>query len=42
VSVGFILTDDSVGSVRLVVFDPATDAELYRSPHDLPVHLGVS
>jgi hypothetical protein len=41
VSVGFILTDDSVSALRLVVLDPATDAELYKSPHDLPVNLGV-
>ena len=34
VSVGFMLTDDSVSAVRLVVLDPATDAELYRSSHD--------
>lgn len=42
VTVGFMLTDDSVGSVRLVVLDPATDAELYRSPQDIPVRLGVA
>ena len=28
-------------SVRVVVQDPATDAELYRSPADIPVRLGV-
>lgn len=38
--VGFMLDDDSVESVRIVVLDPATDAELYRSP-EIPVHLGV-
>ena len=37
-----MLTDDGVGSIRLVVLDPATDAELYRSPHDIPVNLGVA
>ena len=42
VTVGFRLTDDTVGSLRLVVLDPATDAELYRSPHDIPVNLGVA
>jgi hypothetical protein len=42
INVGFMLTDDSVGSIRLVVLDPATDAELYRSPHDIPVNLGVA
>ncbi|MYG27515.1 MAG: PglZ domain-containing protein [Boseongicola sp. SB0677_bin_26] len=39
-TVGFMLDDDSVDSVRIVVLDPATDAELYRSP-EIPVHLGV-
>ena len=38
--VGFMLDDDSVESVRIVVLDPATDAELYRSP-EIPVRLGV-
>ena len=42
VTIGFMLTDDAVGSVRLVILDPATDAELYRSPHDIPVNLGVA
>lgn len=42
VTIGFMLTDDTVGSVRLVILDPATDAELYRSPHDIPVSLGVA
>lgn len=41
VTVAFVLTDDSVSSLRIVVQDPATDAELYRSPIDLPVRLGV-
>ena len=40
--VGFVLDDDEVNSVKLVVLDPATDAELYRSPMALPVRLGVS
>ena len=39
-TVGFMLDDDSVESVRIVVLDPATDAELYRSP-EIPVRLGV-
>lgn len=39
-TVGFMLDDDSVESVRVVVLDPATDAELYRSP-EIPVRLGV-
>lgn len=42
VTIGFMLTDDSVAALRLVVVDPATDAELYRSPHDIPVNLGVA
>lgn len=42
VTIGFMLTDDSVASLRLVILDPATDAELYRSPHDIPVNLGVA
>jgi hypothetical protein len=39
--IAFLLSDDSVASVRIVVRDPATDAELYRSPTDIPVKLGV-
>jgi len=41
VTVAFLLTDESVASLRLVVQDPGTDAELYRSPTDVPVRLGV-
>ena len=41
VMVAFLLTDDSVPSLRVVVQDPATDAELFRSPTDIPVRLGV-
>ena len=41
VTVAFLLSDDSVKSLRMVVLDPSTDAELYRSPNDIPVHLGV-
>ncbi|WFU44134.1 PglZ domain-containing protein [Bradyrhizobium sp. CB82] len=41
VTVAFLLTDESAPSVRVVVQDPATDAELYRSPNDIPVRLGV-
>jgi hypothetical protein len=41
VTVGFLLSDDSVASLRIVAQDPATDAELYRSPGDIPVRLGV-
>jgi hypothetical protein len=41
VTVAFLLSDESVASVRVVVQDPTTDAELYRSPNDIPVRLGV-
>jgi hypothetical protein len=41
VTVAFILSDDSVTSLRIVVQDPTTDAELYRSPTDIPVRLGM-
>ena len=40
-SVGFMLQDDTVEALRIVVLDPRTDAELYRSPADIPVNLGV-
>jgi len=39
--IALLLTDDTVESVRVVIRDPATDAELYRSPQDIPVKLGV-
>ena len=39
--VAFLLSDDTVESVRIVVRDPTTDTELYRSPAEIPVHLGV-
>ncbi|HWO17674.1 MAG TPA: PglZ domain-containing protein [Kofleriaceae bacterium] len=41
VTVAFVLSDDTVKALRVVVQDPATDAELYRSPTDIPVRLGV-
>jgi hypothetical protein len=41
VTVAFLLSDESATSLRVVVQDPATDAELYRSPSDIPVRLGV-
>lgn len=41
VTVAFLLSDESVASLRVVIQDPATDAELYRSPNDIPVRLGV-
>lgn len=40
-TIGFMLQDDSVDALRIVVLDPATDAELYRSPADIPIALGV-
>jgi hypothetical protein len=41
-TIGFVLDNDEVNSVKIVVLDPATDAELYRSPTELPVRLGVA
>ncbi len=40
-TVGFILTDDTVASVRIQVRDADTDAILFISPKDLPIRLGV-
>ncbi|MCL2825005.1 MAG: PglZ domain-containing protein [Polyangiaceae bacterium] len=36
-----LLLDQDVESVRLVIQDPETDAELYRSANDIPVKLSV-
>jgi hypothetical protein len=41
VTVAFLLGDESSPSLKVVVQDPTTDAELYRSPTDIPVRLGV-
>jgi hypothetical protein len=41
VTVAFLLSDEGVPSLRVVVQDPSTDAELYRLPTDIPVRLGV-
>lgn len=41
VTVGFILTDDTVDALRVQVLDAETDAVLYASPKDIPVRLGV-
>ena len=41
VTVAFLLSDEDATSLRVVVQDPATDAELYRSPAEIPVRLGV-
>lgn len=40
-TVALLLSAEGVAAVRLVVQDPTTDAELYRSPADIPVRLGV-
>lgn len=40
-TVAFLLSNESVPSLRVIVQDPATDAELYRSPNEIPVRLGV-
>jgi hypothetical protein len=39
-TVMFLLADPTVASVRIVVQDPATDAELCQSA-EIPVRLGV-
>ncbi len=41
VTVGFLLTDDQVASLRIQVLDAETDAILYVSPKDIPLSLGV-
>ncbi len=41
VALAFLLSDESAPSLRIVIQDPTTDAELYRSPTDIPVRLGV-
>lgn len=41
VTVAFLLSDESTPSLRVVVQEPTTDAELYRSPNDIPVRLGM-
>ncbi|MDC3956920.1 PglZ domain-containing protein [Polyangium jinanense] len=41
VTVAFLLSDESAASLRVVVQDPTTDADLYRSPADIPVRLGI-
>lgn len=40
-TLGFKLSDDEVKSLRIVIQDPKTDAELYRSPQDIPVSLSI-
>jgi len=41
VTIAFLLSDENASLLRIVIQDPTTDAELYRSPHDIPVRLGV-
>jgi hypothetical protein len=41
VTVAFLLSDEKAPPLRVVVQDPTTDAELYRSPTDIPIRLGV-
>ena len=41
VTVAFLLTDEGVTSLRVVLQDSSTDAEVYRSPADIPVRLGM-
>lgn len=41
ITVAFLLSDESAASLRVVVQDPTTDVELYRSPTDIPVRLGM-
>lgn len=41
ITVAFLLSDESAGAIHVVVQDPNTDAELYRSPTEIPVRLGM-
>lgn len=41
-TLGFVLEDETATSLRIVVLDPATDAEFYRSAADIPINLGVT
>jgi hypothetical protein len=41
VSVGFILTDESVSSVQIQILDAETDRVLWASDADIPVKLGL-
>jgi hypothetical protein len=41
VTLALLLQDDNVGSTSIVIQDPTTDAELYRSKPEIPVRLGV-
>jgi hypothetical protein len=41
VTIAFLLSDETPSSLRIVIQDPTTDAELYRSPNEIPVRLAV-
>lgn len=41
VTLALLLQDDKVGATSIVIQDPTTDAELYRSKSEIPVKLGV-
>jgi hypothetical protein len=41
ITIAFLLSDDTASSLRIAIQDPSTDAELYRSPADIPIRLGV-
>jgi hypothetical protein len=41
VTVAFIMNDEGVTSLRVVLQNTETDAEIYRSPADIPVRLGM-
>jgi hypothetical protein len=41
VTVAFLMNDETVSFLRVVLQDAATDAEIYRSPADIPVRLGI-
>lgn len=41
VMVAFLLSDDSAQSLRVVIQDPSTAAEIFRSAAEIPVQLGV-
>jgi hypothetical protein len=41
VTIAFLLSDETPTSLRIVIQDPTTDAELYRSPKDIPVRLSL-
>jgi len=41
-NLGFVLEDETATSLQIVILDPTTDAELYRSPTEIAVNLGVA